>query len=507
LVQSCQPRTPQGTLGRIKLDIRTQQHRREWHSGNDSTSRKVANTYGATTSGERPIKDGRASQQTTAVSRCSCRIEISIRVNTLTAFLHSKRYGASPTGDTRSDVGDRLLQAVASALERGVQLKRWWERTDAASAYQERFELTRDFNESDRSFGFLDVAAIDGESVPVMGDVEERVFDHPKSSATELYRRQLREFVLRYLMRVSDFRPPAAYVSTSSPRSHASLPFSLCPTGAAQDQGFGYSQWFYKSARTGEIGQFDAGSRFQIVDLRELGETYEWIVVRVKIFNFTMTLRPFGDEAPQAVVPLNEWSYLVLSRDFIQDDSRPAVDRDGCRTVGRYGFGYAYVKSPQGGILAYGPGEFDVAFQLINFRIAENGQTRVCLAFTANRPVHIAEMPVLPIDWPLRLANAATVGLGAPLLIPLSNALSRLASPAGRFDPVTTLVDLANLLTAGQAAARFCISRDQLERVFLLKHFKQHYDMVSGALLTWRLIDDWSNEATLPDWVRKGVRT
>ena len=144
-----------------------------------------------------------------------------------------------------------------------------------------------------------------------MGDVERRVFDRPKSSNakssdTALYRRQLREFVLRYLMRVGDFHRPSAFIPNQGATTQEPGPFSLCPSGAVQHQGFGYSQWFYKLRRTGEIGRFPEGRRFAIIDLREIGETYEWIVVRVKIFNFTVQVQPFGDDAPQVVIPLEE---------------------------------------------------------------------------------------------------------------------------------------------------------------------------------------------------------
>ena len=198
-------------------------------------------------------------------------------------------------------------------------------------------------------------------------------------------------------------------------------------------------------------------------------------------------------------------SYLVLSREFIQDDSQPSVGPDGCRTVGRYGFGYAYVKQPPGALITYGPGEFDVAFQQIDFLIAEDGATQAYLSFAANRPVHIAEVPVVPVEWLFRLTNAATFGLGAPLLMPLSDTLGVWAGGAGGFDPVTTIVNVANLLRAGQAAERLCISREQLDKSFLLKHFNQHYDFISGALLTWREIPDWTDESSLPEWVRKGL--
>ena len=60
------------------------------------------------------------------------------------------------------------------------------------------------------------------------------------------------------------------------------------------------------------------------------------------------------------------------------------------------------------------------------------------------------------------------------------------SSRLGRFDPVLGYVELANTLTAGQAGERFCITREQLEKAFLVRHSLQHSQMLSGARLTWR---------------------
>jgi hypothetical protein len=126
--------------------------------------------------------------------------------------------------------------------------------------------------------------------------------------------------------------------------------------------------------------------------------------------------------------------------------------------------------------------------------------------FLANQPRHVALVPVAPVDWLLRLTNVATLGLGAPLLMRLSEAVGRVTTRLGRFDPVLAYTDLANALTARRAAEQFCISREQLQKAFLVRHFNQHYQMLTGALATWRLVRDWTQDAKLPEWVRKGAR-
>src|SRR6185295_20006569 len=92
---------------------------------------------------------------------------------------------------------------------------------------------------------------------------------------------------------------------------------SWCPVPGVLRQGFGFSQHYYKLRETGEIGKFPTEMESAIVDLREIGEKYEWIVVKVRIFDFKFTLKPLGPNGLELSVPLTDESYLVLTRDFI----------------------------------------------------------------------------------------------------------------------------------------------------------------------------------------------
>lgn len=405
-----------------------------------------------------------------------------------------------------------LLDSVDSYLARGVQLKRWWEQT---REYAERFELGLTFNRPDTSFGFFDQTVVDGRPMAVMGNVQDMFYDQPKApgegrdSAAQWMQEQIREFVLHYFMRVSDFRQPqGAVVNGHAAPPPVLRPLSWCQQPDPQRIGFGFSQLFYKLRNNGQIGRFPEQERFAIVDLRDIGQKYEWIVVKVRIFDFSFTYAPFGGNAPQVVLPLSEASYLVLSGELIADEDQPAPGM-----LGRYGLGYAFIKDPTPGLLAYGPGEFDAAVELINFQVFEDGRTRVHMVFVANRPERIVNVSLNPVDWGFRLADALSFGFTSRVLAPLQEVLDRLPFWESDVDPVYAFITLANGLTGGQAAQTLCISQQELDRQFLLKHFTQHYQTIAGSLQTWRQIPNWlAGEATLlanprTRWVVTGSST
>ncbi len=398
-----------------------------------------------------------------------------------------------------------ILASVPVFLARGLDLKRWWEAARLTQDF-DRFPLERTFNQPDRGYGFFGEATVDGRPLPVLGNFQDMFYDRPKSPladprrAARWMRDQIREFALHYFMRVSDFRLPAAFVPPDVQEPPPCLqPFSWCPRPEDTRRGFGFEQLYYKPAGGGPIGTFPPAERFAVVDLRELGPKFDWIVLRVTIFDFSFSAQPFGPGTPQLVVPLSEASYLVVSRDFITD--RTAPDGGG---GGRYGFGYAFIKNPTPGRLAFGPGEFDAAIELIEFVVDGAGLIDVEATFVANRPTGVVNLSLDPIDWGCRVADLASFGMASRLLAPFRAALERLPGRPGDFDPVFASIALVNLLTGGAAAEQLCISREQLDKDFLLQHFMQHYQALSGSLFVWREIPNWLDEAALPEFVIRG---
>ncbi|MGH9363307.1 MAG: hypothetical protein ACRD2T_15460, partial [Thermoanaerobaculia bacterium] len=364
-----------------------------------------------------------------------------------------------------------IIASIPTYLARGRDLKRWWETAGVERRFTDRFPLTRTFNEPDKGFGFFGEAPVDGRPLPIIGNFQAMFYDRPKTPRTNprpaavWIRDQIREFVLHYFMRVSDFRLPAAFVPAGQPPPPALLqPLSWCPRPEDTLRGFGFQQLYYKLAGSGEIGAFPPEQQFAVVDLREIGPKFEWIVLRVSIFDFTFQVQPFGTQTPSLVVPLDQASYLVVSRDFITD--RTAL---GSGAAGRYGFGYAFIKNPTPTLFAFGPGEFDAAVELIDFAVDDGGEVNVDMVFVANRPTGVVNLSLDPIDWGCRIADLLTFGMSSRLLAPFQEVLNQLPWRPGDVDPVFAYIALANLLTGGAAASDLCISREQLDKQFLVQ--------------------------------------
>src|SRR2546422_76216 len=404
-----------------------------------------------------------------------------------------------------TDEDRALIERVEGARADGVALKRWWDRT-FPDGFAYKFDLERVFNRPADSFGFFDQVQLKRGLLPVMGNFQDMFYDQPRTptslrqEAARWMRAQIREFVLRYFMRVSAFRQPEVYVESGRPVLPGYLGrLSWCTQPDILRQGFGFKQHYYKLRASGQVGKFSEGDETAIVDLREIGPKYEWIVVKVRIFDFSLRFKPFGANGPQLSVPLTEDSYLVLSRDFILNEDNPSPE-----CLGRYGLGYAFIKDPAEGLIGYGPGQFRAAMEIINFEVSKNGEIRVSMAFVADRPERIANVSLNPVDWSFRLADLFSLGMTSRLLGPVRNTLERIPTNTDSFDPVYGFVSLANTLTANQAEQQLCISKEQLEKGFLAQHFIQHYMTIVGSLLTWRQIPDWLDTAHLPEWVVMG---
>jgi hypothetical protein len=406
--------------------------------------------------------------------------------------------------DPASAPDPAVLDGAEVYLARGMALKRWWDQGGVDVPPSRKYPLTRTFNQPDASFGFFGQAPVEGRDMPVMGNFQSLLYDRPKSPRTdqeraaEWMRDQMREFVLHYFMRISSFALPEDITDEGQSAPPLFLrPFSLCSDDAVNRQGFGFSQLFYKRQGTGEIGAFPPDARSRIVALRRIGTEFEWILPYVNLFGFEIAYMPFGSQGPRLTLPLPEGSYLIVSRDFVlhQENPEPGV-------LGRYGFGYAFIRNPTPGLLAYGPGEFDAAFETIDFHVLADGRVRLDMAFVVNRPENILNPVLNPLNWGMQMANLMSMGLASRILPPALGS----AGLGATGDPVFTFLALANLMTGGYAARELCLSRSQLEKSFLVTHFNQHYTMASGSLVTWRQIPDWlAPEDQLPAWVVSGT--
>lgn len=405
------------------------------------------------------------------------------------------------------EADERILPHVSEYLSRGLDLLYWWRKIESQGGPEQQFPIERSFNRPNRSFGFYGEAPVSGSMMPVMGNVQEMFYDqvrspaHLEKASAEWMQAQIREFALKYFMRVSSFREPEAYVDSANPVPPPALArLSWCPQPEhGGRRGFGFCQIFNKPVGSSLVQAFPSYEQFAIVDQRDLGEKFDWIALKVRIFDFNLNARLFGQNGPELVFGANEQSYLVAHREFITYKERHLP-----KVLGDYGIGYAFIRNPVQGPFGYGPGEFDAAIELINFRMYETGYISVRMVFIANRPRQIANLSVDPIRWSFGIADAFSFGLASRLLSPAKELLNQLPF---RFnvDPVSAYVSGANLISGGAAAQTLCISVTQLEKLFLLQHFKQHYQTMVGSLTTWRQIPDWLDEKNLPPWIISGV--
>lgn len=399
-----------------------------------------------------------------------------------------------------------VIGDVDRALSDGLQLKAWWQEKEAAKSYAEPFELVRTFNKASRVTAFFDTASIDGKELKVMGLVQEMLFDQSKQAPPERMRDEFREFILHYFMRVSSFRQPEVLLRKGEISQQdirpILQPLSWCAAREDSEVGFGYFQVYYKLRESGLIGKFPAYREPRIVDLRQIGDKYEWIVVRSRIFNFNLTFSPFGPEVFSFSVPLKEDTFLAITRDFVKNRDNPTPD-----LMGEYGFGYALLKpAPRKTIFAYGPGYFTAGFQLIDFEIRKDGQIRSKLAFVANRPTHVLALDIDPVDLSFKLADLMSLGLASMVFGPTKNFLERFSPRITNFDPVTLYISLANILTAGLAGEYLCTALETLEKnPMLVTHFMEHYQLIMGGLMTWRHVQDWLDRANIPEGIIEGT--
>jgi hypothetical protein len=362
--------------------------------------------------------------------------------------------------------GDRaILEQAERALAAGVELQQVLTDREHDANYQERFDIVSDRSSHEESLGFFDVVSVRGNPMPVMGIVQESLYDRPKAGSAEMVRAQLQEFVLRYFLRVGHVGEP----------------------GEPPAQ-----QLFFKLAATGRIGKFRKAERAAIVDLREVGATYDWIVLKADRLSFDLPFAPFGSGAPRLQLPLKESNYLVVGPTFVtnRDHPEPGVVAD-------YGFGYALVPDSQG--------RFHTAMQTVRFRLMADGEIRARAVSVVNRPDRITAIDVDPIGWGVQLADLMTFRMASRVMSPMLAVTDRLPLRTHGLDPIAAYIWIANTLTGGMAEKHFGISKAELEKRMLLQHYRHHHEMLQRSLQVWRMVPDWTAHARLPDYCQAEV--
>jgi hypothetical protein len=408
---------------------------------------------------------------------------------------------ASARGAELTDADRAVLEYPDLTLSNGTELLTWWKDRDRTGDFAERCDVVREFAAGDGNFGFFDVARVNGADLPVMGIEQEMFYDRQKVATGQAIRDQFKEFVLRYFMRVSHLREPEAMGEDGVPAgSRMQRALSWRMEDSARRVGFGYQQLYYKRHGSGVVGKFRDEERSAIVDLREIGSVYDWILLKVDIFDFNLQFSPLGSDVFRFQLPLKESTYLVLGPAFVTNEDKPEPG-----VLGRYGFGYAFLPyAPEPGMIAYGPGHFAAAIQTVNFTLMENGEIRVRAVFVVNRPDKIARVDIAPIDWGFKIADAMTFNMASRMMSPVKSVADRLPVKVSGLDPISSFIWLANTMTGGRAERQLGISKATLERRMLVQHYMQHYEMLMSSLRVWRTVTDWTDHDNLPDYCRFG---
>ncbi len=401
-----------------------------------------------------------------------------------------------------TDEEQDYVDGARRSLDTGVKLKRWWERVDAADDYTNRFKEGYVYNRpEDQSFGFFETADLAGGETRVIGNVQQQLFHRPKADSADLIRDQIREFVLRYFMRVSAFRTP----QPESEPSNAPWPLKYLSQYADEDdfklQGFGYSQRYYREKDSVEVGKFPDSEQLAITDMRDVKKRYEWIMLRNPIFDFALNIRPLGTRGPDLTLPIPDAiNWLVMSPDTITIDENP-----GNGLLGRYGIGYTFMRDPgKPGLFAYGPGQLEPAVQLMVWEVREDGEVMVKMTFVSGAPKALFNVSANPLDWPFQATELMTAGVFSKYLNPFRRVVNLLPFSDVTFNPVFPMVRAINMMTGNYAADKLGISTSEINKTLTYVHFAQHYNAVQGSRQTWDQFPDWTDEDALPEWVKTG---
>ncbi|MEM7351873.1 MAG: hypothetical protein AAF657_13830 [Acidobacteriota bacterium] len=409
-----------------------------------------------------------------------------------------------------------ILDHVPTAYENGLVLQKWWQETSARDSFQKKLQLVYEPDELNHSFGFLDTVELQGKKTPICGEYQHDFYDQPKGPEgaaldLEWIQAQLREFALHYFTHISSLRAPEAFPQREGPRADPKFPLlSACSKDEDNRTDIGFFQLAYKDKASGEIHPFPKDQQANFVDVRQIGEKYDWILAKARMFQFDLTFYPLGEKVlPITLANPNEYLYLLFTPYFVKVEegkkrTKKLPEGGEVEVVAEYGFGFSIVDNPSSkDVFTEGPQVFSTGIQFFNFELYENGQIWVEMTFMANQLTHIFQFPVDPIYWTLKAGEIAAEATRSRFLPFFQTVLDRL--PLGpTIDPVFGSIRLIDALTGGIAGRDYCISLDSVQRFVLVKHEQVFSKMIADTSLTWRQVKDWLDADALPDWIRYG---
>ena len=385
-------------------------------------------------------------------------------------------------------------------------LKAWWSRVEAGETRIERFELFPATPGSEPVWGFFGEAPVQGQNVPVMGDVVDAFFDQPRvpppmqRQAAHWMREQVEEFALHYWLRAEAAALPQPYPELGHA---AAAPFlswlSLCFPADQEFSGYGNVQRLFKLRAGGRVGEFPLPGRRAIIDLRELESTYAWITLDTREFDFNITIGGAGNDAPNLVLPLTTIVHCVASADLMVNQHEPEPG-----TLAAFGPGLGLIRDETPSVLAIASDMLQPALRLQSLRVLATGEVRSRGIMIMPRPEKIVNFSGLAPNLFLDAADFVTLGATRGFTQPLKQALSRLPLPNIGFDPILGSFQLLNLLTGNRAADELCISKEQVEKEILAKDAQGMQQATLSTRQIWLQVPDWLDPKAIPGRVVRG---
>jgi hypothetical protein len=192
----------------------------------------------------------------------------------------------------------------------------------------------------------------------------------------------------------------------------------------------------------GEYGQFADADRQGAMDWRDIGTTYRWVLLTVKLNDFGMKMGPLDLRLDEAVcvTPVPEFVHVV-------DNPTPEYALE-------VSIGYPFIDyAPIPNHFGFGPGKFGIAIKLFSFFLTHDNRIRVWMDFAAApRAEKVFDL------WGL--------------------------------DPVYGGADLIDKMTGGLIAS--APIHESMDKLMLAKHCHVHQKLMDGAAKKW---DEWLGES------------
>lgn len=411
---------------------------------------------------------------------------------------------------TREDAA--ILPHIPRADRLGRELKEWYEDHAERRAFTNEFPLLEFFGASDDTdSGYIESAELPSGQFAIMGEKQNLLFDTTRSTSgqaptaaqVERVNEQMREFALRYFMRITSPRAPIAEPVKSDPAPFLGW-LDQAPRMGDERDNIGFFQLYGQRAGTQELEVFSKADQQTVVDMRELGTTYDWVLVKARLFDFELQFNVapplLGFRFPFTFLAHQEFLYGLMTPAFLCDERNP---RPG--VVGEYGMGFSLVAPPPGeSPLTFGPEAFTMGMNYFRFVVHETGEIRTTVTFSSNQLAGIVPLPVSPVNWGLLGLDLLTNGHASDLLGPLTEEANRLPLARARFDPVLSSIKALNRFTGGALGRDYGISTENIFKWILRKHGTVFNHQMAESARVWRAFPDWLATDSLPEYIRRG---